>query len=185
MKKLHFYNSLLISVLVLSGCATFEDGMNKTSTEKSVYVESVCPVGTLNRFDEFFLITREVLVDSNENQKAMVNAAWISIKKFMDAEYMKNIPRGSKASMLADWKPDNSFEIVYVNGDQKFLVKARTDFSGYSGIITLGEMQVSDLHSGKTILVNIDVYQKRANGVLIGDYSWPLTFLGKQSKSDA
>ena len=181
MQRLHFYNNLIIAVILLSGCATFEDGMKKTSTEKSVYVESVCPVETLSRFDELFKISREVFFDSNENQKAMVNAAWISIKKFMDAEYMKNIPQGSKASMLADWKTDDSFEIVYINGEQKFLVKARTDFSHYLRIRTIGKMYVSNLRSGKTILVDIDVVQKRASGDLIGHYSKPQIVPEKQN----
>ena len=179
MKRLHFYNNLIISMIVLSGCATFEDGIKKTSTEKSVYVESVSPVETLNRFDELFKISSEVFFDSNENQKAMVNAAWISIKKFMDAEYMKNIPHGSRAYMIADWKSDESFEIVYTNGEQRFIVRARTNFSHYLRIRTLGEMYVSNLHSGETILVNIDVVQKRASGDLIGHYSKPQSVSGK------
>ena len=94
------YNIFIINIIfILSACTSFKDGISKTSSTGTIFIESVCPIETANRFDELLNISLEALSDCNERQKCMLNAAWLSIKKFLNARYMDEIPAGSKAKM--------------------------------------------------------------------------------------
>lgn len=165
------YNIFIINIIfILSACTSFKDGISKTSSTGTIFIESVCPIETANRFDELLNISLEGLSDCNERQKCMLNAAWLSIKKFLNARYMDEIPAGSKAKMDVKWTSPDSFELVYANSQREFRISGKSDFSKFSTIQTTGNMRVCDFQTNETIHIKFDVIEKRSSKILLGHY---------------
>ena len=101
----------------------------------------------------------------------MLNAGWISIRKFLDARYMEDVPIGSKAKMTVRWISKSSFELQYENAAQKFLIDGKSDFSSFSKIETTGQMRVIGKGTEPMQLINFSVIEKRDDKTLIGEYA--------------